>query len=130
MRWRLPLILLASAWMLACDSGPTPGDLTVSLETPGLNDGAILFQVEAAPGEAITGITALCDGCKVFTYSESDASVYAAVTGRLSSGPLVTVSVTDVGAAELLTFTVLQTAGLDRSTRPTTGYLLFVDNGK
>lgn len=127
MRRRLLAVLTASAWLLSCDSGPTPGDVPVSLETPDFNDGAILFQVDAAPGEAITGITALCDGCKAFTFSETDARVYAAVTGRLRSGPLVSVSVTDVDAAELFTFTVIQMAGTDRRTRSITGYRLFID---
>src|SRR3972149_3952994 len=85
MRCALPF--LASALVLSCFEGPTAGEVTLSLKTPNADDGAVAFVVTIPAPNEITGASAACDGCDVFTTQVSATELRGIVTGDLSAGP-------------------------------------------
>ncbi len=124
MKFRKTLALVSIGMLaLACD-GPTAGELTVDLVTPSSTDGAIFFKVEAAASKTVTSIAAACSDCGILTHTVSDSELYGVVTGQLGPGPLVTLTVSDVGSPDAYTLTILEIAGRDRRLRSSTGYEL------
>jgi hypothetical protein len=101
--------LLACAGLLAlgCLDGPTPGEVTLALQSPNQDDGAISFVIKAAAPNEVTGVTAICEGCDAFVARVSATELRAILTGNLTAGPVARVTVMDgspnqVYSAELI----------------------------
>lgn len=120
------LAALALPLALATCSGPTAGDLTVSLVTPNSDDGAIVVQVTASQPQEITGAAAACTGCKIFSEQVSATELRAVVTGNLVAGPLARISVSDTGSPKSYTVQVVQVASRSYQLRSTSGYSLSI----
>lgn len=120
------LVALALAGAGSCGSGstgPVAGQLTVSLATPNSgNDGAILFTLTGpdAPTMATTAT-----GLRLFSQQLTLVSQFA-ITGTLTNGAILTISVPDVGKVKQYVATVRAVAAPDFSLRGTTGYTLTV----
>lgn len=106
----LLLIGTAAVAVSTCDSGPTAGDITFDLTTPNTNDGAIQFIAKATAPDSLTGVTAACTGCQVFTVTVSATEIRGVVTGDISGGALVHLSVTDAGKSDPYTMSVVAAA--------------------
>lgn len=126
------LACLAAALLAACGDaggpaapgGAEPGVLTVSLTTPFPDDRAVLISV-TGPHEA-SGVSAAGQGYTVHV-RPSGTSFRAAVFGKISSGPLVTFTVPDVGRASAYRATVQEVVDPTSNVRPTSaGYSLAV----
>ena len=109
------LALLAVAGCKDGPTGPTPGELTMSLATAGTEDRAIVVSV-SGPGE-ISAVQTANPGYTVHSRIQ-DGSLRAVVFGQLSSGPLVRFTVSDVGKADEYTALVLEVADATNSLRP------------
>ncbi len=120
----LGVLLLLGSLNLSCDAGPKAGEILVNLVTPSNSDGAILFRVEAAEPHAITGVSAACAACQVFSHNISDTELGGVVTGAPASGPFVRIAVSDAQARQAYTVTVVQVAGRDHRLRSPIGYEL------
>lgn len=91
--------LLCAALAAACGDGTgpaTPGTLLLSLNTPAVNDAAVLVQVT---GPGITGVEPTSSSQQVFWRLVSADEARAIVIGGVHSGPLLTIEVPDVNRA-------------------------------
>ena len=119
-------VLLALA-MPACD-GPSAGEISIDLVTPNTSDGAILFKLLTPSSGEFGDVVAACPGCRVFSHRITESEVYCVVTGSLTSGPLVRVVVSNVGARGIYEMTILEVSGVDRRLRSDVGYDLKLAN--
>ncbi|NIR43811.1 MAG: hypothetical protein GWN99_07625 [Gemmatimonadetes bacterium] len=134
--WILATVLtIALGAGLACDGdstgtnggngGPVPGSLIVSLTTPNTDDGAVQLTVS---GGTIDGVSlATGTGYRFFSHESSATSFSIIVAGDIAAGPLASISVPDVNAAD--SYSAALVAVADRSNQivsPTTGYALTV----
>jgi hypothetical protein len=121
--------LAALALVAACDSAsgppkPRAGEVTVRLETPHDDDGALVLSL-TGPGP-IGAVTAAAAGVVVDARPDGQG-VRAAVFGRLEDGDLVRVAVPDVHRAGEYRVRAVQAAGRDNHLRQTvSGYRLTV----
>ncbi len=103
----LPIALLAA---LACGGdgtgpgGPTPGQLTIQLNTSSTSVGALMFLVRGGPVDSVSS-----------TYSRYDADAAGGnhriiVTGNIVAGPVATIHVPDTREAGSYSATVEQAA--------------------
>ncbi len=114
MRPRLLAVLLGLMVVVAaCSSGPEPGDLTFELTTPNSDDGAIQFRLTSTLPNTLTGVSAGCAGCTVFSEATSETEILGVVTGQIRAGRLVRVSVSDVQTPEAYTASVVAVASRD-----------------
>ena len=105
------------------NGGPTAGTLTVSLATPGSDDGAILFTVT---GPDMTQVAAT-DASLYFRHTLDGASVTAVLVGDLAAGPILTFRVPDVAAVGSYSAAIEQVADRESELRTSlTGYGLAV----
>lgn len=120
---RISVLLLAflAFWANACD-GPTAGEISVELVTPNVGDGAIFFKIETPSSNSLGDVTAACPECRAFVYQTNDAEVYCVITGPLTSGPLVRLSVADVSFRTAYAVTVVAVAGSDHELRSSEEY--------
>jgi hypothetical protein len=116
------LAALALPLVLATCSGPTAGDLTISLVTPNSDDGAIVVTVTASQSKEIISAAVACTGCRIFAEQPSSTELRAVVTGNLAAGPLVRVSVSDTGAPKAYSVQIVQVASRSYQLRSTSGY--------
>jgi hypothetical protein len=99
------------ALALACKgdaTGPTPGALTVNLTTPNSGaDGAVMFVLNspAVPSAVTAGAGLTLWGAPVTTTSTN-----LALTGTLSSGPMLTLQVVDTRQVGQYSVTLIQVA--------------------
>jgi len=103
-------------------TGPVAGELTLSLATPGTNDGAILIRLTGAV-ESITPM----NGYLLESEPQSGGTVRLVVVGSLVAGPIAKVRVPDVNAVNTYLTLVEQVA--DRTTfalLATSGYAVTV----
>jgi hypothetical protein len=121
-----PLVLLASALALSCFDGPTAGEVTLSLTTPNTDDGAVAFAVTIPAPNEITGASAACAGCEVFTTRVSATELRGIVTGDLSAGPVVRLAVSQAGPDQAYRVQVLAVASRQFEERPPTRYTLSI----
>lgn len=122
----LALVLgLAAAQSCGDGTGPTAGELTISLVTPNSgSDGAIRL--------TITGPTAITSvrpapgaGLRVFQ-GGLGPTTQLAVTGALASGAILTIGVADIRKLTQYVATIDEVAGRDYGLRPLAGYSLTV----
>lgn len=93
-------------------TGPVPGTVQVSLVTPNVDDGAVLFSVTG--GEI--GEPTSANAAHVFFFRrQASSSVTVAIVGDLTDGPLLEFDVPDVGDIGLYTATLLEVS--DRTNR-------------
>jgi len=121
------LVALALAIAVACSdsTGPVAGSLTVSLTTPnsGLDEGLLLVVASPTAPSAVqaTGALALWHTAPPRTVDT------VAVTGTLSSGPLLTLSVGDVNQSSHYHAQLIQVAAAGtHALRALTGYAVAV----
>ena len=109
----------ALALTVACRdaSGPVAGALTVQLETPHLDDGALVLTL-SGPGE-ITEVTAAGADARAFA-REAGGITKVAVFGALAAGPVLRFAVPDVRKAGEYVATVVQVADRSNDLRPIT----------
>ncbi len=124
-RWLWGAVLAQALASLSCD-GPEAGEFTVDLVTPNGDDGAAVLSVASASPKELLGIAAACNGCRIFFEQVSESEIRAVVTGPLSGGPLVRVTVSDVGAKSAYTARLQQVASRNFELRPIAGYRLAV----
>ncbi len=111
------------ALALAGCGGPEAGELVIDLTTPNNDDGAIQFTITATPGKEVASVTAACTGCQVFTRSVSVTELRGIITGPITRGSVLRVTVSDIGKPEAYTARVLQVASRSYDLRSTTaGY--------
>jgi hypothetical protein len=120
---RKRLLIAAVLGILGCGGGPTVGDITFQLGTPNGDDGAIQFRLASTMPNTLQGVTAVCTGCKLFREQVSDTELVGIITGDLSSGDILRVTVSDVGAAGY-TGTVVAVASRSYQVRSPSGYSL------
>lgn len=122
--------ILLSFWVMALlscgDGGPQAGSLTLQLSTPNNDDGAIQFRLTATAPNILNGVSVLCSGCKLFVERVSDTEILGIVTGDVSAGDLLSVSVSDIKTPLLYSGSVTSVAARDYSLRSASGYLLSV----
>ncbi len=125
MRLRLLVVLLGLMVVVAaCSSGPEPGELTFELTTPNSDDGAIQFRLTATLPNTLTGVSAGCAGCTVFSEATSETETLGVVTGQIRAGRLVRVSVSDVQTPEAYRASVVAVASRDFGLRSAPRYRL------
>jgi hypothetical protein len=106
------------------NNDPTPGDLTIELTSPNTDDGAIkLIIVSPVTPTAISSAAA---GVEIFTSGPLSTSTTVIVTGDLSAGPLLHITVPDTRDDEDYAATVVQVASATYAIRTNTGYALDV----
>ena len=120
------LALLAGLAVSAGCSGPTAGELTISLVTPNSDDGAILLRVTVSESKEVTSLTVACSGCTIFKEQPSATELRAVVTGNLAAGPLVRIAVSDTKSPDAYSAQVQQVASRTYQVRATSGYSLTV----
>lgn len=98
-------------------SGPTAGTLTLTLDTPNADDGAILFTVS---GPDMTQIAAP-DASLYFRFAQDGNTVTAVLVGDVEDGALLTFRVPDIDAVASYGATVVQVADRDNELRPAVG---------
>ena len=124
-RSRATVALLFAAFAVACGDGTgpsTPGTLLLSLNSPNVNDAAVLVQVT---GPGITGVAATSSSQQVFWRLVSGEEARAIVIGGIHSGPLLTIEVPDVSRASRYEATIGEIAAEGDSIRASSaGYSL------
>lgn len=123
---RRALGVLASALVLSCFDGPTAGEVTLVLKTPNADDGAMAFVVTIPAPNEISGASAACDGCDVFSTKVSATELRGIVTGDLSAGPVVRLAVSQGGPNQAYHVQVLEVASRQFAARASSGYYLTV----
>ena len=120
--------MLASAGLLAlaCLDGPTPGEVTLVLQSPNQNDGAISFRIEASAPNEVTGVTATCDSCLAFVARVSATELRGIITGNLTAGPVARVAVMDGSPNQAYSVKLIEVSSRTFTPRTVTGYTLSV----
>lgn len=110
---RAALILgvgLLSLTLATCGSEPAVGELTLNLTTPRSDDGAIQFTATAVTPDSIVSVAAACSGCQLFTVRVSATEVRGVVTGDVTAGAVLRLTVTNVGKPEAFAASVVAAA--------------------
>jgi hypothetical protein len=122
-------LLAAVALVAACDPGTsskaTPGDLTVTLDTPTANDRAMVVTLSgpAAP----TAVQGAAAGYVVHSRAQG-TTTRVAIFGVIGDGALLRVTVPDVRQAKQYTAMVTEAADANNNTHASlAGYALSVD---
>ena len=120
--------ILAGAGLLAfaCLDGPTPGEVTLGLQTPNQDDGAVSFRILVSAPNEVTGVTATCDSCMAFVSRVSATELRAIITGNLAAGPVARIAVLDGSPNQAYSVRVLEIASRTLTPRDVTGYTLSV----
>lgn len=121
-RFTWMLGLAAAALASSCKEGPVAGEFAVNLVTPNSDDGAISFQIMAAAPSTIAGVSSPCNGCKLFLVKVNDSQYKGVVTGTISAGQLVRVSVSDSKKPAQYTVQILGVANRSYQVRSGAGY--------
>ena len=121
-------LVLAAVFASGCDAGepatPQPGELVVSLATPGPADGAMLVTITGPDAVSLVQ-PAVADG--VVRARIQGTTTTVAVFGTLMDGPLLRISVPDVRQAKRYTATVREAADSSNQLRASlAGYALTV----
>lgn len=74
---------------------PQPGTLTLTLQSPNGNDGAVMFTLRGAQIDTVT----VASGYRMFLSRVSQNNVRVIVTGTIAGGPIVRFNVPDVNQA-------------------------------
>jgi hypothetical protein len=106
------LIGVAAVLAAGCDSGPKAGEVVMELSSPVADLGAISFTVTAVEPNTLDTLTAGCAGCRSFT-TLSEREMRGVVTGDFGPGPVVRVSVSDVGARSAYAGQLLEASAPD-----------------
>lgn len=105
-------LLLAAALLSACDAGEpeqaAPGDLVVTLDTPGNSDRALLLTLSGPA--AVTAVQGAAPSYVVHARTQG-TTTRVAVFGAVADGPLLRVTVPDVRQAGRYTATLVESAG-------------------
>jgi len=122
-RW---LLIGGALLALACLDGPTPGEVTLALQTPNQDDGAVSFRITVSAPNEVTGVTATCDSCLAFVSRVSATELRGIITGNVAAGPVARVSVLDGSPNQAYRVQVLEAASRTYAPRDVTGYTLSV----
>jgi hypothetical protein len=129
MKKALLLGFVVTALVSCGDGGPQAGSITLQLATPNQDDGAVQFRITATAPNIINSVSALCAGCRLFDERVSDTEILGIVTGNVSAGDFLSVSVSDVKTPSLYSGSVRSVAARDYSLRLANGYTLSVPVG-
>ena len=90
------LAALALYMVTGCD-GPNPGPVQFDVDLGRISATAVVFQVRALDGNAISKVTPLCEGCRFFSriVNESETRGIVVDAFGIRTGPLVEVTVSD-----------------------------------
>ena len=117
--------LLLALGTAACEDGvapPEPGTALINLVTQATDAGAVLITLT---GPGITEVRPANSGYEVFWRLASETEMRIIVLGSITSGPLLTAQVADVGRLESYTSTLVEIAGRDGAIRAQeSGYAL------
>ncbi len=121
-------MMLGCAGLLAlgCLDGPTAGEVSLVLQTPNQDDGAIAFSITAPAPNEVTGVTATCDSCDAFVARVSATELRAIITGNLAAGQVARVGVLDGSPNQAYRVTVLEISSRTFTIRSDSGYTLSV----
>jgi hypothetical protein len=112
--------------LAGCFEGPTAGDVTLVLNTPNADDGAISFVVTTAGPNEILAAEALCAGCSVFVSRVGATQLRGIVVGDVTGGPLVRLRISNAGPNQAYQAQVLEAASRGFDPRSPSGYRLTV----
>lgn len=121
------LLALVGA-LSSCGSGgdghdPEPGPLTLTLNTPNTDDGAVLFKVVGGAVDSITAGAMVQDG----SYAAVTGGTRVVVAGNITDGVVATIWIPDLADASHYTVTVEQVAVRNTFVqRPLTNYSIAV----
>ncbi len=104
----LPIAL--SLVLATCSSGPTAGELLVSLSTSQADTRAIQFTAAGSADRMIEDVTPACSGCQVYTTRVSDTESRGVITGPIQSGPLLRLLVSDRDASDAYSVQIIEVA--------------------
>ena len=105
---------------------PTPGTLTLSLDTPHDDDRALLVRIVGP--DSMTAVQLEAAGVTMHTRGEGSDTLRIALFGALADGALLRFSVPDTRAAADYGATVLEASGPAAALRaPATGYGLTIE---
>ena len=102
---------------LACDDStepPVPGSVTISLNTPNTDDGAVALTLT---GPGLSNLVPTSSSLKVFWRLVAENELRALVFGNLTSGPVFSVDVQNVNTPSLYSATITQVATRDDELR-------------
>jgi hypothetical protein len=121
--------LLAGAALLAaaCLDGPTAGEVTLALQTPNQDDGAVSFRILVSAPNEVTGVTATCDSCLAFVSRVSPTELRGIITGNLAAGPVARISVLDGSPHQAYSVRVLAVASRTFTPRDEAAYTLSIE---
>ena len=129
--WKAACALLLCGSAIACDDGltgaPEPGTAVLSIDTPALDDAAILVRLT---GPGLSNVQPVSSGDVLAWRLVSDTEISAVVVGSITSGPLLTLAVSDLRRLSEYAATTTQVA--DRSGEPRAsliGYSLSFSGG-
>lgn len=116
----------AASLAVACLDGPTPGEVSLVLQTPNQDDGAVAFTITASAPNEVTGVVATCDSCDAFVARVSATELRAIITGSVAAGPVARIAVMDGSPNQAYSVRVLEVASRAYAPRNVTGYTLSV----
>ncbi len=128
---RLALLSAVVAFGVNCGGGgnepdvPKPGALSVALTTPNIDDAAIKLTLTSPV--APTAIAAASAGLRLFVSGTIGTTTTVVVTGDMTAGPILTLTVPDTRAVGDYSAAVVQVASTTYALRANTGYALSVD---
>ena len=126
MRRALVFGLTLSLLFVSCDDGPKSGELSVDLDTPRRDLGAVMFSIEAPQSATIDTVAASCSGCTVYLSRVSDSEVRGVLLGQSLGGPVMRVQVSDVSLVSGFAGSVLEAATETNAVVPVTTFTLTV----
>lgn len=124
--FRLGIAVLVAGALLSCSEGPTAGELEVILDTPRSDLGAIQFVIVSAEPASVDSVTAACAGCGLFDARIGTAEVRGIVTGPLTAGRVLRITVPDLRLAASYAVSVQQASTRDYQALPPSGIVLRV----
>jgi hypothetical protein len=120
------LLGCAALLAVACLDGPAPGEVSLMLETPNQDDGAVSFSITTSAPNEVTGVTATCDSCLAFVARVSPTELRAIITGNLAAGTVARIAVLDGSPNQAYKVKVLEVSSRTLAPRGATGYTLSV----
>jgi hypothetical protein len=123
---RLGGAVLVVGALLSCSEGPTAGELEIVLDTPRSDLGAIQFVIVSSEPASVDSVVAVCAGCNLFDARIGTAEVRGIVTGLLSAGVVLRITVPDLALAASYAISVQQASTRDYQVLPPSGMVLRV----
>ena len=119
------LTALAVIAALGCgEDAPVPGTISISLNTPNSNDGAMVVTLS---GSGITGLQPANSSYQVFQRLVTVDELRVVVFGNLSQGPVLTATVPNINDPDGYAALLVQVANRNNELQENSGYSLTVE---